>query len=111
MIITYANTRIKKICTDDASMHKALQKAGAKKLRLQLDLLLRSDNLEKVRLDIGHWHELKGGRYGQIAASLQEPLRLIIEPDYEFPPTKPDGGLDWNRIETVKIIEIVDYHD
>jgi hypothetical protein len=38
-------------------------------------------------------------------------MRLILEPDGDQPPTKDDGGLAWERVEAVCVLEIVDYHD
>jgi proteic killer suppression protein len=38
------------------------------------------------------------------------PKRLIFEPDHETKPTKPDGGLDWQKVTRVLVLEIVDYH-
>jgi proteic killer suppression protein len=66
--------------------------------------------LEQLRNQPGHWHELMGDRWGQRAASLDGSNRLVIEPDHEPVPRKPEGGLDWSNTTAVIIVEIADYH-
>jgi len=40
----------------------------------------------------------------------KHPYRLIFEPADNPPPTKDDGGLDWNEVTAIRIVEIEDYH-
>jgi proteic killer suppression protein len=58
----------------------------------------------------GHCHELEGDRKGQLALQLAGAKRLVFEPDHDPLPLKDDGGLDWARVESVRVLEIVDYH-
>jgi proteic killer suppression protein len=111
MKISYANSRIRKICTDAKCASKELEKAATKKLQVQLERLSFVDNLEALRYAPGHWHELTGDRWGQLAGNIGARIRLIIEPDHDPRPEKPDGGLDWLSVTSVTIIEITDYHD
>jgi proteic killer suppression protein len=41
---------------------------------------------------------------------VKHPYRLLILPDHDETPRKPDGGLDWKRVTKVKILEIKDTH-
>ncbi len=41
---------------------------------------------------------------------VHQPQRLIFTPTASPPPSKPDGGLDWEQVDSVTIIEIIDYH-
>ena len=50
-------------------------------------------------------------RAGQFSARVAGGLRLIVKPSRQPPPAKPDGGLDWPAIDSVTVIEVVDYHD
>lgn len=59
----------------------------------------------------GRCHELKADRQGQLAIELHGGKRLILAPNHDPVPCKPDGGLDWARVTCVTIIEVVDYHD
>ena len=55
-------------------------------------------------------HELKGKRKGQLSVDLKHPYRLIFKPDHSPLPRKKDGGLDWDKVTKVMVIEVVDYH-
>ena len=59
----------------------------------------------------GHWEELLAKRHGQLSCRLAGGLRLIVKPTKQPAPTKPDGGLDWRAVDSVNVIEVVDYHD
>lgn len=83
---------------------------GARILTHRLEQLTAAENLEQLRSHPGHWHELTGNRWGQLAANLEGANRLIFEPDHDPVPRKPDGGLDWRLVTAVVITEIVDYH-
>jgi len=110
MDISYANSRIQKICTDDKAARKVLGKAGTEVLRERLQQMFDADNLEKLRFAPGAWHELIGDRKGQLACSLLKRVRLVFVPANDPLPIKPDGGLDWSEITAVMNLEIVDYH-
>ena len=110
MEISFANNRIKKICSSEKEAKKELGGIGAKFLIRRLVQLSDVANLEQLRNQPGHWHELTGVRWGQLAASLDGGNRLVFEPDHDPIPRKPDGGLDWSQTTTVTILEIVDYH-
>ena len=110
MDINYDNKKIQKICSSIASMQKELGHIRAKVLNMRLSQIQKVANLESLRYDSGHWHELSQNRAGQIAASIGGQFRLILKPTDDPPPIKADGGLDWSQITAVTILEIVDYH-
>jgi plasmid maintenance system killer protein len=83
----------------------------SKKLKTRLDDLDAAQNMEHMRNLPGHWEELKNKRAGQFSARLQGGMRLIVKPQKHPPPVKPDGGLDWPAIDSIYIVEMVDYHD
>ena len=90
---------------------KAYGPESAKKLKTRLDDLTAAQSMEDMRGLPGHWEELKNDRAGQFSARLQGGYRLIVKPQKQPPPTKPDGGLDWRAIDSIYIAEVVDYHD
>ncbi len=67
--------------------------------------------MEDLRNLPGKWEELARDRAGQFSARLAGGLRLIVKPSKQPPPAKPDGGLDWPAIDSMTVIEVVDYHD
>ena len=36
--------------------------------------------------------------------------RLVFRADHDPVPTREDGGIDWNSVTAVQIVEIGDYH-
>jgi toxin HigB-1 len=66
--------------------------------------------LEDLRQLPGQCHELTGDRKGQLALDLAGGKRLIFEPSENPPPIKDDGGLAWERVDAVRVLEITDYH-
>jgi plasmid maintenance system killer protein len=55
-------------------------------------------------------HRLSGDREGQYAVYLTHPYRLIFEPYHDPIPLRDDGGVDTDRVTSILIIEVVDYH-
>jgi proteic killer suppression protein len=110
MKISYANSRIQKICTDERIARKELGNQGAKFLKKRLKQMQSAVSLQDLRIQPGDWHELKADRKGELACSLSGRIRLIFVPANTSRPTKPAGGLDWSKVTAVMNIEIVDYH-
>ena len=110
MEISYANSKIQKICTDEKIARKELGNDGAKALIKRLDQMRDAEYLEALRGQPGWWHELTGDRKGELACSVSGRIRLIFTPANDPLPTKPDGGLDWTQVTAVMNLEIVDYH-
>ena len=54
-------------------------------------------------------HELAGDRDEQVSLDLVHPYRLIIRAA-EPTPRKADGGLDWDAITEIVVLEIADTH-
>ena len=55
-------------------------------------------------------HEMSGNRKGQLSLDLKHPYRLLLEPADDPAPRKPDGGLDWEQVTAVRIVEVEDTH-
>lgn len=83
----------------------------AKRIGQRLDDLRAANVLEEMRSIPGRCHELTGTRSGQLSLDLDHPYRLIFEPANHPVPRKDDGGLDWTRITTVKILGVEDTHE
>ena len=110
MKIDISNNRLKKICRSEKDAKKEFGDVGARILMRRLTQLSDVANMEQLRDQPGHWHELTGDRWGQFAANLEGGNRLVVEPDHEPIPQKTDGGLDWSNITAVIVVEIIDYH-
>lgn len=110
MDILFKTTRLAKQCGSDRSLIKAFGTDIAKVLRRRLDQLQAAEDLAAMRTLPGRCHELREDRKGALAVDLRGPYRLIFEPADNPPPTKEDGGLDWERVTAVQILEVEDYH-
>lgn len=109
--IDFLSARDKEFFESSKQVTKAHGPENAKKLRRRLDDLDAAHSMEDMLGLPGHWEELKNDRAGQFSARLHGGLRLIVKPQKQPPPSKPDGGLDWPAIDSIYIVEMVDYHD
>ena len=111
MKIDFLNQKDKAFFESSKQVTKAHGPDNAKKLKHRLDDLDAAQCMEVMRSLPGHWEELKNERAGQFSVRLHGGLRLIVKPQTQPPPAKPDGGLDWAAIDSIYIVEMVNYHD
>jgi plasmid maintenance system killer protein len=112
MQISFASNRIEKLCCDSKVMQKVLGKNCALKLQHRLAVLNEAINLAAFTPNLRpeRCHELIGDRAGQLSMDLEQPYRLIFEPNHQLIIKKADGGLDWASVTAIKILEVVDTH-
>ena len=82
MDISYANSRIRKICTDAKVAQKELGKEGVHVLQERLRQMRVAENLETLRFAAGDWHELKGDRKIQEVTWMNAGLMMRHESDW-----------------------------
>lgn len=111
MKVDFLTAKDKEFFESSKQVTRAHGPETAKKLKSRLDDLDAAQSMEDMRHLPGHWEELTKERAGQFSARLHGGLRLIVKPQKEPPPAKPDGGLDWRAIDSIYIVEVVDYHD
>ena len=110
MDILFKTKRLEKRCNSTRHGNREWGPDGAARLRRRLDDLRAADNLEVMRVLPGRCHELKGRSAGVLSLDLKHPYRLLFEPADEPVPRKPDGGLDWAEVFTVRILGVEDTH-
>lgn len=111
MDIIFRTAKLRKVCNDAKQAARTYGTVGARKLRLRLDELRAAETLaDMLLLPQARCHELKADLAGKISLNLQHPYRLIIEPANDPAPTRPDGGLDWQRITAVRVLGTKDTH-
>ncbi|MBD2501386.1 type II toxin-antitoxin system RelE/ParE family toxin [Anabaena azotica] len=117
MEITFAGSKLQKLCEEKNLAQKELGANCAKKLKARLaDLAAVSCVAE---LTAGCPHQLKGDRAGQYALDIDQSKagrgrggkRLVFEPDHDPVPLRQDGSIDWSKVTAVCIVFIGDYHD
>lgn len=109
--IVFPNARIAADFNDIRSLVRSYGPDNARRIRRRLDDLQAAAHLADMHAIFGgRLHALVGDRAGCFALDLKHPQRLIFEPANEPLPYKDDGGLDWPRITTVRILRVEDYH-
>jgi proteic killer suppression protein len=53
---------------------------------------------------------LTGSRQGQLSVDLDHPYRLLFIPANNPVPQKSSGGLAWEQVTEIEIVEIADTH-
>lgn len=109
--ITFLDRKFQLACHDRKQATRLWGAESAKKLQQRLDDLDAAANLAMMRIAPGQWEELRRDRAGQFSARLHGGLRLIVKPEKDPPPYKPNGGLDWMAIDAIIALEVIDYHD
>ena len=109
MQIAYASKTIQRLCEEDKHQRKQLGEQRAKRLKNRLAELRAVENVSQLRL--GRPHALTADRAGQYSVDLDGPMRLLFEPTDQPPPTLPSGGIDWQQVSSVRLLEIGDTHD
>ena len=111
MNVIFANSRLQRDCCDMARMTRVYGPDAARRLAQRMQELEAVDTLADMRMLPGTGaHELKGSRKGQVSLRIHGSLRLIVVPAMETIPTSAGGGLAWDRVDAVRVQEIVDYH-
>lgn len=83
----------------------------AKKVKQRMDEFRAASSLWVMKkLPAANCHELTGERKGQLAVNVSGNWRIIFEPNHNPLPVKADGGLDWQQVTSIKILEVTDYH-
>ncbi|HLP27546.1 MAG TPA: type II toxin-antitoxin system RelE/ParE family toxin [Candidatus Didemnitutus sp.] len=110
MDITFAKKGLEQQANDLGLCIRKMGEKRAKIYQQRLGALRAARTLEDVRFMPGHFHELVEDRKGQWSCNLDQPYRLIFEPQEDPIPTNGDGSFIWNEIVAVRIVEVVDYH-
>lgn len=108
--IDFSSDRLAELCNVRRLAVKEWGADRAKRLALRLDQLRAAPTLHHLRTLPGRCHELKGDLEGRLSIDLDGPYRLLFEPLEEPTPVKEDGGLDWQAVTGVRILEIADTH-
>jgi len=108
MQITFATKAIQRLCEEDKHQRKQLGDKRAKRLKNRINELRAVQNVSQLQL--GRPHPLSGDRAGQFSVDLDGPMRLLFEPTDQPPPTLVAGGIDWQQVTSVRLLDIGDTH-
>jgi proteic killer suppression protein len=111
MQITYINKKLAKLLSSQKEVLRTFGPDNGKLILRRLDQIATAQTLAELStLPQTRVHELKANRDEQISVDVKHPYRLLMVPNHEETPRKPDGGLDWSLITQVTILEITDTH-
>lgn len=111
MLIFFRSKKLQKTCSSAKEIQKAFGAVRAKKLQQRLLELSAAERLGQIsRHPPARCHEMTGDRQGQLSVDLDNPYRLYFIPANDPVPQKDDGGLDWDAVTEIEIIEIADPH-
>jgi proteic killer suppression protein len=111
MQVFFRSKKLQKTCSSAREIQKIFGVSRAKKLQQRLLELSAADHLSQIsRLPPARCHEMTGDRQGQLSVDLDQPYRLFFIPADDPVPRKADGGLDWDAVTAIEIVEIGDPH-
>jgi proteic killer suppression protein len=111
MEIYFRTMKLQKACSCAARMNAEWGQAMARKLQQRLMELKAAETLSDISLlPPARCHELTGNLKGLLSVDLVHPFRLIFAVANEPVPCKPDGGVDWTRVDKVEVTDIMDTH-
>lgn len=110
MDIGFADRKVEKALATESARVREYGSAAAHALYRRMTQLHAAPHLGVMRTLPGDCHELKGDRAGQLAVDITKGLRLVFRPAEDPPPVKDDGGLDWDTVTAITIVEVTDYH-
>ena len=110
MLILYKSRKLEKSLTEPKELSKTYG-VMAKKVNQRMKELQAAKSLLIIRtIPAANCHELKGDRVGQLAVDISGNWRMIFEADHNPIPVKDDGGLNWEAVSNIRILEVEDYH-
>ena len=111
MDILFRTKKLQKQCCEEKKTVRTWGNSQAELIRRRLDQLSAAETLDIMpMLGQGRCHALTGNRAGQFSLDLVHPYRLLIEPANDPVPRKPDGGIDIQKVTTVRILGVEDTH-
>ncbi len=110
MEIDFDSPKLEKLFNSHKDLVRKYGDRMAGLIRRRLDDLDAADNLEHIRNLPGRCHELHGDKKTLLSIDLIHPQRLIFKSNDSPIPTKPDGGLDWQKVTKITVIGIEDTH-
>ncbi|MEI8255160.1 MAG: type II toxin-antitoxin system RelE/ParE family toxin [Deltaproteobacteria bacterium] len=111
MDIFFKHTKLAKVFNDGARLHKEYGPKNAQLIKNRMAVLSAAACLADVPVSPPERrHLLTGDLPGCYAVDLQHPFRLVFAPVADPVPTRRDGGHDLQKITSIIILQVVDYH-
>ncbi len=110
MEIDYSTNKLARQFATSSSIDKAFGDR-AKRLKMRLDVLKLADSLADVPdTPPTRRHELDHDLAGHYAVDVTANYRLIFRPNHDPLPILEGGSVDLERVTSITIVDLVDYH-
>lgn len=109
MEVQYTKKALKKMCPDWQCIRSFGDNIG-RKILLRITQFKAANCLEDLRNAPGRHEELTENRKTQLSCRLTANWRLIYQPFGNRSDYLENGGLSWQKVKKVEIIEAEDYH-
>lgn len=111
MDITFASSKLEKVFNSASLLQREYGLEQAAKIKMRLAVLRAAPSLAQVpTMKPERCHPLKGERKGAFAVDLKHPFRLVFKPHANPIPKTADGGVDLEKVVSIQILEVEDYH-
>ena len=111
MEIYFRTRRLQRTFNSDRNLSRAYGDRMVRVIKIRLAVLRNAPTLSTVpATPPERCHMLSGDRRGQYAVDLVHPFRLILEPSHDPVPMREDGGVDTDRVTSITVLEVTDYH-
>lgn len=109
--IIFRTRKLARTFNSESELQRAYGRRMAERLMSRLAVLKNARTLADVpSTRPERCHPLRGDREGQYAVDLVHPQRLVFAPNHEPVPQKDEGGIDLDKVTSIIVIEVVDYH-
>lgn len=110
MEIRFISRKLERQLTYPVEMQKRFGQL-ARKLNQRMKELADAQHLAVMKtIPAARCHELSGARSGELAVDVSGNYRLVFRPNHHPLPRRDDGGLNWESVNSITIIAVVDYH-
>ena len=111
MDISFRNSKLKKQCNERVAAIRDFGERIARKLFIRLNELRSAKNLAMVStITPTRCHYVGNIRKECWSVDLEQPFRLLFKVANEPLPLLPDGGIDKEKVDSIIIWEVEDYH-
>jgi proteic killer suppression protein len=109
--IYYRNNKLRRSCEEKREGVRAWGSQIAAKVLQRMGELAAAETLADLYLiPAAGCHQLKGDRCHRFAVNLKHPFRLVFEPEGEKTDFMEGNEVNREKVTSVKVLEVVDYH-
>jgi proteic killer suppression protein len=108
--IVFTSRKLEKVFNSKKLLQKEYGEQ-ANKIMMRMSVLRAATCLADVPVQKpDRRHELTGNRKGTFAVNLKNPFRLVFEPADDTVLKKEAGGIDLEKVTSIRILAVEDYH-